>query len=142
MGILKKVVSSSVENLLGDELDDIKSQFADTKRQLKEQADATGLTQGLNKAKDAIGTGKAKIHDLTADKSTKNTASNLMNAIPDNVVVVPVNNQQVTDAQPQNSEFDSLNNQMDQIKKLKDLVDMGILSQEEFEVKKKEVLGI
>ena len=36
----------------------------------------------------------------------------------------------------------SLDQQIEMVKKLKELVDVGILSQEEFETKKKEVMGL
>lgn len=36
----------------------------------------------------------------------------------------------------------SLDQQIDALKKLKELVDVGILSEEEFNVKKKEIMGL
>ena len=45
-------------------------------------------------------------------------------------------------AESQTQEIQMLDQQIDTVRKLKDLVDAGILSQEEFETKKHQVLNI
>ena len=51
-------------------------------------------------------------------------------------------NQQQAAPQPAAEKADSLDSQIETLKKLKELLDAGILSQEEFDRKKREVLGL
>lgn len=62
----------------------------------------------------------------------------------------PQNASQVTNAVPSQTpsesgpvtQLQSLDEQLETLKKLKELVDMGILTQDEFDAKKKQVLGL
>lgn len=49
---------------------------------------------------------------------------------------------QATDPSPDSKASPSLDDQMEALRKLKDLLDAGILSQEEFDAKKREILGL
>lgn len=47
-----------------------------------------------------------------------------------------------TEPQPESTKASSLDNQIETLKKLKELLDAGILSQDEFDAKKREILGL
>lgn len=53
-----------------------------------------------------------------------------------------LNPQDASPISPQHQDASSLDNQIETLKKLKDLLDSGILSQEEFDAKKREALGL
>lgn len=132
-----ETLSSATNDILGDELDDIKGKLSEVTKGVQEKVDNTGL--------------KEKVSDLTGVDFFKSTEvvetgfkkDGMLNEddIPDAIIIQP----QMQSPEPvveQPSQFDAYGKQIEQVKKLKDLMDLGIISEEEFEAKKKEVLGL
>lgn len=59
-----------------------------------------------------------------------------------NAVIVPVTLNQSTDIGVQASPYEEYANQIEQVMKYKELVDLGIITEEEFQIKKKQIMEL
>ena len=127
---LKKMVSNSANALLGEDFDDVKAELLNVKKKIQETAEATGIDKGIKNAIDIgavkINEGKEKLKDMMADAETGTNNDK------------PI----VAEEKREDTHFSEVDSQLEQIKSLSELVEMGILSEEEFNQKKKEILGI
>ena len=79
---------------------------------------------------------KKKIDTGNITKDALGFAKDLLNKSSDEKL------EEQAEVKIQNNEEVSYDKQIESVKKLKDLLDAGVLSQEEFEIKKKQILGL
>lgn len=151
-GFMKKmgnVITNATSDLLGE---DAAERLVEIKNSVQETADNIGVTDGIKRVTEAgsskIQQGKEKLAEWsegeTADSSKteasiQQSANQSFDNIP-NAVIMPVSNARDSSSVRQESAFEKYSNQAEQLWKLKELLDLGILSPTEFEQKKKTIL--
>lgn len=144
------VITNATSELLGE---DAAERLVEIKNSAQETADNMGVTDGIRRVTEVgsskIQQGKDKIAEWSGSESGNIQESNYSN---------PTSARQIVDNMPnavymtspstpsssnvrQESAYEKYCNQAEQLWKLKELKDLGILSQEEFEQKKKIILN-
>lgn len=144
---LKKVgdsLSAATNDIFGDEFDDIKGKVAEVTKDFKEKVEDTGIIDAFN---DVTGRNNWEEEERlpgAMEQPEFIDPIDLDDDVPDAVFVSA--SATVKESQPaqqvEDSQFDIYSKQIEHVKKLKELMDLGIISEEEFEAKKKEVLGL
>lgn len=152
-GFLKKVgtvVTNATSDILGDEAAE---KLSDVSKNIYDKAEELGVNNGIRKAAQignaGLGLGKNKIAEWSGKSDTKYAADqqnmdfqNVLENMPNAVILNAPIQEESNPSVQRESTYQKYCNQADKIWKMKELLDLGVITLEEFEKKKKQILEL